>query len=116
MVKKKVKKLSLAEILAENKNKYTRYQVRNTLFRMRDDRVEEKQVELAKLVWEIIQPQLKHPEGLKNFTFDWDVDPDQPLMIIRRIDWDKIKSEKYPDEYKKQEQVEEEITLFTAQH
>jgi hypothetical protein len=93
----------------------TRYQIRNTLFRMRDNRVEEKHKELAEIVWAIIQPQLVQPENLRNFTFIWDVDPHNPVKLIRRSEWEKRKEEMYPDQYKKQEQVEEEITMFTAQ-
>lgn len=107
--KKKVDKVAHEKAIKS----LTRYQVRNSLFRMRDGRVENQS--LANFVWSLIQPQLKHPEGLKTFSFDWDVDPSQPHTVLRRDEWDTIKAEKYPDEYKKQEQVEEEITLFTAQ-
>lgn len=95
--------------------KLTRYDVRNTLFRMRDDRLEERHKVLAEMIWPIIQQQLKPNEGLRTFTFDWDVNPGSPLMVIRRDEWDEIKKERYPEEYKKQEKVEEEITMFTAQ-
>jgi hypothetical protein len=112
---KKAEKATEMQIHNVETGTLTRYQVRNTLFRLRDDRVEEKQKWLADLVWSVIQPQLKHPEGLKTFTFTWDVNPNKPLHVIRRDEWDKIKADKYPDAYKKQEQVEEEITLFTGQ-
>ena len=111
MSKKKTKDERFAEI--QKINDLTRYQVRNSLFRIRDGRVENK--ELADFVWKIIQPQLKHPEGLRNFTFDWDVNPNKPSEVIRRKDWENMKADKYPDEFKMQTQVEEEITLFTAQ-
>ena len=93
--------------------KITRYLVRNTLFRLRDDRVED--TVMATAIWDIIRPQLLPQENLHDFTFAWDVYPEEPLKVLRRSEWDEIKKEKYPLQYKKQEMVEEEITLFTGQ-
>lgn len=112
--KKKATKPTLEELKVEA-SKLKRYDIRNTLFRIRDNRVEKKQEALAELVWAVIQPQLKSPESIKNFTFKWDVNPEKPSQVIRREEWEKRKEELYPEEYKKQEQVEEEITLFTGQ-
>jgi len=93
--------------------KINRYLVRNSLFRLRDDRVEDGA--MVQAIYEIIRKQLKPNENLHNFTFSWDVNPKNPLEVMRRADWDKVKEEKYPLQYKKQELVEEEITLFTGQ-
>lgn len=99
--------------LVKKEARLSRYQVRNTLFRLRDNRVEDKI--LAETIWTAISSQLKPGENLKGFTFDWDVDPKNPLVVLRRSEWDSIKKEKYPREYDMQSQVEEEITLFTGQ-
>lgn len=96
-----------------SEKKYTRYQVRNTIFRMRDKRVEDQQ--LAEEIWQLIKPQLSPSENLSNFTFTWDVNPYDPLAVIRRSEWDNMKKERYPKYYDTQQKVEEEITLFTGQ-
>lgn len=92
---------------------YTRYQIRNSLFRLRDKRVENQ--ELADAVWEIIRPQLDASETLSNFTFTWDVNPYNPTQVIRRSEWDAMKKARYPKDWDTQSKVEEEVTLFTGQ-
>ena len=101
------------EIINVTEGKITRYLVRNSLFRLRDNRVEDPA--MVNAIWDVIRSQLKPTENLQNFTFIWDVNPKHPLQVIRRDEWDKIKAEKYPLEHKKQERVDEEITLFTGQ-
>lgn len=93
----------------------TRYEVRNTLFRLKTGRIDERKRERANEIWDCIYSQLKPDESLENFTFAWDVYPEEPLKVIRRGEWDDIKKEKYPLEHKMQAKVEEETTLFTGQ-
>jgi hypothetical protein len=97
----------------KREGKIDRYVVRNSLFRLRDNRVEDEAMVMT--IWNIIRKQLKPCENLSNFTFDWDVNPKKPLVVMRRKEWDKYKEKHYPLEYKKQEIVDEEITLFTGQ-
>jgi hypothetical protein len=119
----------------------TRYRVRNLLFRLRDNRwIEPHYRPLAEAIKSLVEDQLTEDEYLKDFTFKWDVNPFNPLEVIRKADWYKIKRKRYPKlyqkrifddevrEYKEVErsgdekkivdqsvQVEEELRLFTRQ-
>ena len=93
--------------------KYTRYEVRNTLFRIKNNKPGKD--ELKEEIWAIIQPQLEAGESINDFTFKWDVNPYNPTEVIRRQDWLDMKKAKYPKQYDKQENVVEDLTVFTGQ-
>ena len=94
---------------------FSRYTVRNSIFRLRTNRVDERNRKNVDYIWNAIRSQLQPGEDVYNFTFEWDVMPDDPLTVIRKGEWLVMKKELYPDAYDKQEPVEVEITLFTGQ-
>lgn len=73
----------------------TRYKVRNSLFRLRDGRVENKDVYLVNMIWEIIRKQLRRGEGIQDFTHTWDVNPMQPLQVIHKREWNEVKDSRH---------------------
>lgn len=87
----------------------TRYKIRNSLFRLRDNRVEGRDIFLVQIIWDAIRCQLKRGEGLREFTFTWDVNPSKPLQVVRKDDWEGLKdvraNEIYNEEYARQKGI-----------
>lgn len=87
----------------------TRYKIRNSLFRLRDDRVEGRDIFLVQIIWDAIRCQLRRGEGLREFTFSWDVNPNKPLQVVRKDDWEGLKDtrseEIYKEEYVRQKSI-----------
>jgi hypothetical protein len=85
----------------------TRYKVRNSLFRLRDNRVEPKDIYLVNVIWDVIRKQLRRGENIQDFTHTWDVNPQQPLQVIHKTEWKEVKSDRH------QEILEKELVIQT---
>jgi len=83
----------------------TRYKVRNSLFRLRDQRIEPKNLYLVNMIWDIIRKQLRRGEAIQDFTHSWDVNPKKPLEVLHKKDWNGVKDLRH------QEILDAEIAL-----
>lgn len=94
----------------------TRYVVRNTLFRMRDNRdFAEGDETVAGLIYNAILGQLQRGETLETFTFNWDIHPKNMLEVVRPADWRAMKKHMHPEAFNRGRRVTAEERLFTFQ-
>jgi hypothetical protein len=87
----------------------TRYKVRNSLFRLRDNRVEPKDVYLVNIIWDVIRKQLRRGENIQDFSHTWDVNPQQPLQVIHKERWVDVKDERYQEIYEQELQIQKDV-------
>lgn len=94
----------------------TRYTVRNTLFRMRDNRdFAEGDEVIAGSIYKAILGQLQRGETLETFTFNWDIHPTNVLEVLRPADWRAMKKHLHPKAFSAGKRVTTEERLFTFQ-
>lgn len=92
-----------------------RYDIRNSLFRLRDNRIETGTEMIVQAIYRVFLDQLQREESLETFTFNWDVHPKKILEIIRPQDWRIAKKHMHPDAFKNGKRVTIEERLFTFQ-
>jgi len=97
------------ELMITESGVLTRYKVRNSLFRLRDNRVEPKDIYIVNIIWDTIRRQLRRGEGIQDFSHTWDVNPKQPLEVIHKDGWAEKCNDRYDEIYNQELQLQNEI-------